>query len=168
MLTEIQTAYLTQGIRDIEAKRLLRERKLYREGVNAMRTSPCRHVFAYICCERVQPYHKSGELCFYEIQQEEAKARDTMGCYSDRLSVDIGATCDCDNAYSDAQPYVAITYSQYSFSVLAQVKISVERRIRYTLGDAKFKLANQPNGKDTKMYLSIIEEAKAKHPNKFS
>ena len=91
-----------------------------------------------------------------------------MDNYSTGLYVDLNSNLHGEGYFSESIPYVEIGYIQYSFKTLDQVKRSICSRIDNVIKDADFKIVHQLNGKDTKRYLTLINEMIEKYPNKFN
>lgn len=98
------------------------------------------------------------------LNKEYIKATKDMTDYNLNLNLNFYSEldCNCEQGCYCGEGYgqfAQITKEEFTFKTLAQVRRYLNSLVNYCIRDAKFKLVHQPNGKDTKRYLKVIEDS---------
>jgi hypothetical protein len=153
-----QERALIQYCRRIWAKRLRKERELYRAGLGAI--IAINGDYDFIKRLAVTHFYHEGTMCFDDLQKEIIKARDGVCSYSTipEMTLDADAETDGSERFLDCTPTITIESHRYKFLRLDRAKSTIRSSIDYMLRDADFKIDHQPNGKDARWYLGIIQK----------
>ena len=160
-LTEEQSQALIRHYRAIWAKILKRERKTYREGlVNILLENETRD-FSFIVKKTKTHLEKSGSgICFDSLRDLVKDLEQNLLPYQMEPKVSFSVVGD----YGEEEPCVEVTTDSYVFKQLNHVKRLIHGcSIDNMLRDASWKLQHQPNSKDAKRYLNIIEHYSSKN-----
>ncbi len=161
MLTSEMEKALVVGIRKQQAARIIKERKLYRSGINNLSRSSTYQYITHktINVKEVIMINKDSLLTLNTAFEDATKC---MAPCDYGLDIDFFVEeCNCEGyCYCGelAESKALIVKSTYEFKKLKQVQRSIKSLIDYCVRDAKFKLVRQPNGKDTKRFLKVINE----------
>ena len=158
---------LTKHYRSIWAKKLRKERAIYRKGLAEIINNKPVANYSFIVKEAISHYSSSSiEDAELEIPVSEFLTvlnNLEIGPYTTEPKITVLADTNRDVYYddfchSDLEASIAIMSDQYKFKSLKHVKRLIKGSILNWLHDAKWKLANQPNGKDAKRYQAIIDK----------
>ena len=153
-MNELQEAKLINHYRNLWAKRLRRERRLYKEGLEAVQ----KHSYwtlDFIKSRRITHFSDYGNsIDFDTLQKEVLKARLCAGIHDTIADIELDTIAECDSS----EPTIEVFSVRYELSKLSTVKRLICGSIRNIIRDAKFKLERQANGRDAKRYLKIIDE----------
>lgn len=161
MLTlEMQKA-LVQGIRNQQAKRLKKERFMFRSGINHLSKSKSYNFIEHKTVN-IFTLELVGKSSIGTLNGEFVKA--TKGITSHDYNLDMTfyseSDCTCDDrcyCFEESRQMVTIKKDCFQFKTLTQTRRSITSLIDYCIRDAKFKLVHQPNGKDSKRFMKVIE-----------
>jgi hypothetical protein len=153
-----QEQALTQYCRRIWAKRLRKERELYRAGLGDI--IALNGNYNFIKRLAVTHFYHEGAICFDDLQKEVIAAREGACSYSTipDIALDADTEIDSSERFVDSTVTVAVQSHRYTFSKLDRVKSTIRSNINYMLRDAAWKIDHQPSGKDTRWYLGIIQK----------
>lgn len=160
MLTSEMEKALICGIRKQQARRLIRERKIYRSGIERLNSNDN---YSFI-------NHRIIDLFEVELRdknsldllnKEWVTCNKNMTAYDYNLNITFHVeSISHDNylgGYEEEIQKAVIVKSSFKFKSLKEVKGNTRCMISNHIRQARFKLVHQPNGKDTKNYLKIIE-----------
>lgn len=167
MLTHDQETKLIKHYRKLYAKILRDERKLYRQGGEAMANDKrYRHNdYLFITSRNMIIFSDSGDLDLDQIIQQRQHTENLMQFNDALLSVtfeveDKNNYTRGDCGRTDSLPCVDVSFVRFGFLPLVNVKKLIVNRINDRIKDAKFKFIYQAKGKDVRRYLEIIDKVK--------
>jgi hypothetical protein len=161
IFTDSMERALTKHYRAMWAKRLKKERAIFKKGLKHLESLHHREImnFHFIngTCETLHTFDNES-VPYTEI----AKTVESLELdnYTSKPNVTINYKLT-ENYDWDENPeeeaILTITAYRYTFYPLKLVKSLIHKTsIPNLIRDARFKIANQPNGKDAKRYLDII------------
>jgi hypothetical protein len=157
-MTPTQEKALTNYYRNLWAKRLRSERNIFKRGLAAILNHRVKG-YEFISPVRIEYFKHTGDIGFDKLHSEITKARAVGQKYDTIPDIELQAEADLDSSeyFQSCEPVVTIFSIRYQFKKVSSTKRLISGRIKNLLSEAKFKLAHQPNGKDTKRFLKIIE-----------
>ena len=167
MLTHDQEMKLVKHYRKLYAKILRDERKLYRQGGEAMANDKrYRHNdYFFITSRKMIVFNDSGDLDLDQIIEQRQYTENLMQRNDALLSVTFGVEDDdrfscSDCGRGDTLACVDISFVRFGFLPLTNVKRLITSRTNDRIKDARFKFVHQANGNDVRRYLEIIDKVK--------
>ena len=159
-----QEKLLTQYYRKAYAKILRNERASYRLGAEDL--SKRKNLFFVSKHYNETPFilHNGDELQMGKFIIEAADFAKTLTKWHTPLKIILGVStnidakcsgCYCDSC-GDHDPTISFASWVYKFKNAKTIKRQIQTVINDRIKDARWKFAHQPNGKDAKRYLEII------------
>lgn len=156
LTTEMEKA-LVKGVRKQLAKRLRKERALFKSGLKVLQQkNGCYWFIEDLKITKSITLDDTESFTTLIDIVNDTKREMTKYCYDFKVNFFSdweGEGYDID--YTD--PYADVTYKTYKMKTAKMCKSFCNTHIKMVVRDAKFKLVHQPNGKDTKRFLKIIE-----------
>lgn len=159
ILNENDEQLLVRKLRSQYAKQLLNERNIFKQGAKEIIS---KGIGISINVYRNE-YFSSSDLEFHEINSEYNKATLTVGKFDTPIVVEYDTEPAYDHHCSDCGscgeyvPSVLIYNLTYKLFPISYIRKYVRNRIKDCIRDANFKFKFQPNGKDVRRYLRMIE-----------
>lgn len=163
-LTDTQKANIINHIRGLQAKKLKKARKVFREGLDTLANMSNSDLRDLEINKKTITVFTTTNPDFREIQaiidQFNKITKDGYKVKTSQAYLELGieeAGQGFDYDYSDV-PTLSVVYDKYTFRSAKYLKKRLRSSRNDILKDAVFKLAFQPNGKDAKKYLKWAED----------
>ena len=154
-------------VRKKYASDLLKERSIFRNFNDFDKDFLKVKNFNFITSDLIIYYSSINEINFHTVNEEYEKSIKLLKPRQTSIKVDFNITeygekCGCFECYGNCNNAVKVTVSnhQIKFKALKSIKLDFKSTLNFILRDAKWKINNQVNSKDTKRYLAIINKYK--------